>query len=259
MDFENLLISQKDDVLIISINRPNSLNALNTKTLSELKNIFSDIKNNSKIKGVIITGVGNKAFVAGADIKEFINYSVNQAIDLSESGQNVFNLIENCSVPVIAAVNGYALGGGCELAMSCHIRIASNNAIFGQPEVNLGLIPGYAGTQRLTQLIGKGLAIELLATGENINAEKAESIGLVNHVVEQKELMETCLNLLNKINAKSPLTITSIIKCVNHFYKKEVDGYKTEREEFGKCFSSKDFKEGTTAFLEKRKPNFKGK
>jgi len=259
MNFDNLLISQKDDVLIISINRPNNLNALNTKTLSELKNIFSNIKNNSKIKGVIITGVGNKAFVAGADIKEFINYSVNQAIDLSESGHNVFNLIENCSVPVIAAVNGYALGGGCELAMSCHIRIASSNAIFGQPEVNLGLIPGYAGTQRLTQLIGKGLAIELLTTGENINAEKAKSIGLVNNVVEQEELMKTCLKLLNKINAKSLLTITSIIKCVNHFYKKEVDGYQTEIEEFGKCFSSEDFKEGTNAFLEKRKPNFKGK
>jgi enoyl-CoA hydratase len=255
----NVLTEIKDQVCIITVNRPDKLNALNKETIAEIGEAVAAAEKNDGVRGIIITGSGSKAFIAGADISEFASYSVEEGKKLSAHGHGVFNSVENCSKPVIAAVNGFALGGGCELAMACHMRIASNNAKFGQPEVKLGLIPGYAGTQRLPQLIGKGKAIELLMTADMIGADEALNLGLINYITTPETLMEKCFEVMNKINAQAPVAISYIIKSVNAFYAKEEDGYKTEIDAFGDCFGTEDFKEGTDAFLNKRKAEFKGR
>jgi enoyl-CoA hydratase len=258
MTFENLLISELNEVLVITINRPNKLNALNRKTIAEISKAIADAKSNKVVKGIIITGAGNKSFVAGADISEFVGLSVEEGKKLAQTGQGVFKQIETCPKPVIAAVNGFALGGGCELSMACHLRVASENAMFGQPEVNLGLTAGYGGTQRLIQYIGKTKATELHMTADTLTAEQALQLGLVNYVVPQKQLMTKCMELLEKIKSKSPKAITGVINSINAYFENNVDGFKSEVEEFGKCFATEDFKEGTSAFLEKRKAVFSG-
>ena len=255
--YKNILTSVKNDFLTITINRPDKLNALNNETILEIGKAVAEGANDNAIAGIIITGAGPKAFVAGADISEFLNYSVEEGRKLSTIGQDVFRRIEICPKPVIAAVNGFALGGGCELAMACHLRIASDNAKFGQPEVNLGLIPGYGGTQRLVHLIGKGKAMELLMTTDMMDAKTALQFGLVNHVTTQDALLAKCEEVLNKIKTKSPKAIAGIVKSVDANYTDGVDGFKTEIDEFGKLFGTDDFKEGVGAFLEKRKANFK--
>ena len=259
MEYKNLIVNNSDSSCTITINRESKLNALNQETLKELKSAIETAFQNRGIMGVIITGAGDKAFVAGADITEFNNLSTSEGMALAKNGQDIFSLIENGPKPVIAAVNGYALGGGCELSMACHIRIASANAVFGQPEVNLGLIPGYGGTQRLTQLIGKGKALELMMTANTINAEEALHLGLVNYVVPLDSLYEKSQTLLSKIATKAPTAITEIIKSVNSYYEENQNGFDEEVSNFGKCFGTDDFIEGTTAFLEKRKPQFPGK
>ena len=258
MSYENILTSIEEGILTITVNRPDKLNALNYKTIQEIGAAVSEGNHDKSVFGMIITGAGEKAFVAGADISEFSNYSSIEAEKLSRDGGEVFNSIEQSAKPVIAAINGFALGGGCELAMACHIRIASETARFGQPEVNLGLIPGYAGTQRLVQLIGKGKALEYLMTADMIPALEAHRLGLVNYVVPVGELITKSKEILNKIGTKAPLAIAAIIKCVNSHFAYDEDGLNTEIYEFGKCFSTADFKEGTQAFLEKRKAAFKG-
>ena len=259
MNYENLLTSTDNGIFTITINRPDKLNALNKKTVDEIGQAINFAQSSFEIKGIIITGAGPKSFVAGADISEFVGLSVEQGMALAKSGQDVFRQIETSSKPVIAAVNGFALGGGCELSMACHLRVASDNAKFGQPEVSLGLIAGYGGTQRLIQYIGKTKAAELHMTADMINAEQALNLGLVNYVVPQDQLMAKCLELLEKIKSKSPKAITGVINSVNAYFENGVDGFDAEIVEFGKCFSTDDFKEGTSAFLEKRKANFTGK
>jgi enoyl-CoA hydratase len=259
MTFENLLITVANNVLTITINRPDKLNALNKKTVEEIGQAITSAELNNTVKAIIITGAGLKSFVAGADIAEFVGLSVEQGKALANAGQHVFRQIETCSKPVIAAVNGFALGGGCELSMACHLRVASDNAKFGQPEVNLGLIAGYGGTQRLIQYVGKTKATELHMTADLITAEQALNLGLVNYVVPQDQLITKCLELVEKIKNKSPNAITGVINSVNAYFENGVDGFSIEVEEFGKCFATENFKEGTTAFLEKRKANFTGK
>lgn len=257
---ENLLLENNNGILTITINRPKQLNALNSQTISELNQVLNDSELNKEVKVVIITGSGDKAFVAGADIKEFANFSVEQGSQLSKDGHDkLFDRVAHYSKPVIAAVNGFALGGGLELAMSCHIRVASTNAKMGLPEVSLGVIPGYGGTQRLAQLVGKGKAMELIMTADMMGAEDAEKWGLVNYAVAPEELMEKVNKIAGKIASKSLVAISHAIKCVNANYTDGVNGYDVEIEEFGKCFGTEDFKEGTTAFLEKRKPAFPNK
>jgi enoyl-CoA hydratase len=246
-----------NSILTITINRPAKLNALNKTVLSELETIILDCYSNDAVYGIIITGSGNKAFVAGADIGEFITLSKEEGIELAQKGQYIFQLIEDLQKPIIAAVNGFALGGGCELAMCCHIRIASTLAKFGQPEVNLGIIPGYGGTQRLTQLVGKGKSLELILSGNIIDANEALAIGLVNHVYEPDQLIQQAEKLMQTILTKSPQAISKSIQAVNAFYQKEIDGFKKEVELFGECFGTQEMKEGVSAFLEKRKPIFK--
>jgi len=258
MSFHSLLLEENGAILTITINRPEALNALNKTVFDELEMVFKDhLPSKKDIRGVIITGSGEKAFVAGADIKEFAHFGADQATALSLRGQSVLFLIENCHVPVIAAVNGFALGGGCELAMACHMRIAGAKAKFGQPEVNLGLTPGYAGTQRLIQLVGKTIGIELLLTARIIDAEEAYRIGLVNKVVEQGQEVAAAAEILNVIAQKAPIAIAKTIHCVNTFYNKEKDGFYEEALQFGLCTETEDFKEGTMAFIEKRKATFK--
>ena len=257
--YKTLLTSLENNVLTITINRPDKLNALNNNVFTELDNAIDEIEKNHEIRSVIITGAGQKAFVAGADISEFSELSKDDALAMAKRGQDIFFKIENCKKPVIAAVNGFALGGGCELSMACHFRIASENAKFGQPEVNLGLIPGYGGTQRLVQLIGKGRAIELLISANMIDASTALQYGLVNYVVKQEELLSKARSILETINTKAPLAIASCIKAANAVYDETINGYDLEVTEFGNCFSTEDMKEGTSAFLEKRKASFKGK
>lgn len=258
--YQYLTTNLENGVCTITISRPDSLNALNRKTIEELGGAIQEVYDNPEIKGVIITGAGKKAFVAGADIKEVAELTELNARKFAETGQEVFTLIEQCEKPVIAAVNGFALGGGCELAMACHMRIASGNAKFGQPEVTLGIIPGYGGTQRLTQLIGKGKAIELITTGDIISATEAKTLGLVNDVVESPEgLNEAALKILQKIMSKAPLAVGMAIHCINSHYSLKEDGYQTEANSFSNCTKTADFKEGTRAFIEKRKPDFKGK
>ncbi|NOZ48226.1 MAG: enoyl-CoA hydratase [Chlorobi bacterium] len=259
MEYKNIEVSLSNHIQFIMINRPKQLNALNRATFNELEDVFKQIYLNNDIKIVIITGAGEKAFVAGADIKEFASFSQKEAEQLSANGQRIFKLIEDCPKPVIAAVNGFALGGGCELSMACHLRVAADNAKFSQPEVSLGVTPGYAGTQRLVQLIGKTKAIEMLITGDMINAEQALKFGLVNYVVPLSELMSKTIEIGEKIMARSPVAIAGILKSVNAFFAEGENGFEQEVKEFGKCFISEDFKEGTAAFLEKRKPQFQGK
>jgi enoyl-CoA hydratase len=252
----NILTSEERGILIITVNRPDKLNALNGETIREIGEAVEKAKNDSTIRGIIITGSGNKAFIAGADISEFSGYSNEEGKKMSIAGGKVFSAIENCPKPVIAAVNGFALGGGCELAMSCHIRIASSNARFGQPEVKLGIIPGYGGTQRMVQLMGKGKALELMISAEMISAEEALQYRLVNYVTAPEELLLKSIGLMDKITAQSPHAVAAVIRSVNAFYTDGVDGLKFEIDEFAKCFGTNDFKEGVSAFLEKRKPEF---
>lgn len=258
-DYENLLLSDSDGILTITINRESKLNALNQQTLDELRNAIQGVYDSRDIKGVIITGAGEKAFVAGADIKELSQVNEMNARKFAENGQEIFDMIENCHTPVIAAVNGFALGGGCELAMACHIRISTANAKFGQPEVNLGIIPGYGGTQRLTQHIGKGKALELMMTGDLIGATEAKSLGLLNHVEETKQdALDKSKEILDKISQKAPIAIGLVVDSVNAVFNNEQNGYQIEANSFASCCNSSDFKEGTSAFLEKRKANFTG-
>lgn len=258
-NYTSLLHNLENGILTITINRPDKLNALNGAVFTELDMAVDEIMDNPEIQSVIITGAGNKAFVAGADIAEFAGFDKDAAKALAKRGQDVFFKIEQCSKPIIAAVNGFALGGGCELAMACHFRIAAENAKFGQPEVNLGLIPGYGGTQRLTQLIGKGRAMELLMSANMIDANTALQYGLVNHVVASEELINKAKSILTLINTKAPLAVAACIKAVNAVFDETQDGFATEIDAFGDSFATNDMKEGTTAFLEKRKPVFQGK
>ena len=260
MNFENILVSIENNIGQITINRPSKLNALNVATIQELHNAFKNLESKEEVCVIIITGEGEKAFVAGADISEFAHFSVEEGAQLAAQGQELlFDFVENLKKPVIAAVNGFALGGGLELAMACHFRIASENAKMGLPEVSLGVIPGYGGTQRLPQLIGKGRAMEMIMTAGMIDAETAKNYGLVNHVVPQTELLEFTKSIASKIMRNSPMAISKAIKAINANYKDGVNGFETEIKNFGKCFGTEDFKEGTTAFLEKRKAVFKGK
>ncbi len=260
MNYENLLIAIENKIALVTLNRPAKLNALNKETLAELHTAFTDLENNEAVQVIILTGSGEKAFVAGADIAEFANFSTQEGMQLAANGhQKVFDHIENLKKPVIAAVNGFALGGGLELAMACHFRVASDNAKMGLPEVTLGLIPGYGGTQRLPQLVGKGRAMEMILTATMITAAEAKEYGLVNHVVPQTELIEFCQDLAQKISKNAPVAITQAIQAVNASFDKTKNGYEAEINAFGRLFGTADFKEGTTAFLEKRKANFSGK
>jgi enoyl-CoA hydratase len=260
MTYQNILSELKAEVLYVTINREQKLNALNKETLAELADVIAYAGKSEDVRAVLLTGAGEKAFVAGADISEFADYSAENGEELARNGQKtVFDAIANCPKPVIAAVNGFALGGGLELAMACHIRIASENAKLGLPEVSLGLIPGYGGTQRLTQLVGRGKAIELIVTADMITAGEAEKIGLVNYVVPQTELLNKAEELLAKIKLRAPLAISCAIEAVNASLQFDVNGFEAEIKAFGQCFDTADFKEGTAAFLEKRKPVFTGK
>jgi enoyl-CoA hydratase len=253
--YQNIIAEAKDGIFSITINRPDKLNALNRQTIIEIGEAVKQAIADKAVIGIIITGSGHKAFVAGADIKEFMSLSGEQGKAMARSGQEIFQSIEDSPKPVIAAVNGFALGGGCELAMSCHLRVASDNAQFGQPEVNLGLIPGYGGTQRLTRYIGRTKALELMMTAAMIPAQQALQLGLVNYVVAPDALLAKCVELLNIIKTKSPEAIGSVIKAVNA-YDGTMDGFEAELTEFGKCFTTEDIKEGINAFIEKRKPQF---
>jgi enoyl-CoA hydratase len=257
--YQTILTSLENNIFTITINRPDKLNALSKDVFTDLSNALDEIKSNTEIKSAIITGAGPKAFVAGADITEFGGLDKKAAMSLAKRGQDIFTRIENSSKPIVAAVNGFALGGGCELAMSCHFRVASENAKFGQPEVNLGLIPGYGGTQRLVQLIGKGKAMELLMSAHMIDAAEAKQLGLVNYVTTADTLLEHTKKILDIINSKAPLAVAACIKAANAVYDETKDGYAVEIEEFGNAFATEDMKEGTTAFLEKRKAIFSGK
>lgn len=257
MAYETLILDINENIAVLTINRPASLNAINQKMMSELHHFFTEEVYNLPVKGVIITGQGEKSFIAGADISEFLNKDLEDK-NIADKGHNVFFAIERCSKPVIAAINGYALGGGCELAMACHMRIASEKAILGLPELNLGLIPGYGGTQRLPQLVGKGKATELILTGEAINANYALQIGLVNKVVKPGNEVDAAIELLKIIFEKGPLAVTMAIDSINAYYDQNRNGYQQEVENFVSLTKTKDFIEGATAFLEKRKPNFEG-
>ncbi|MDN3621036.1 MULTISPECIES: enoyl-CoA hydratase/isomerase family protein [Polaribacter] len=257
MKFENILVEKKDSLAQITINRPKKLNALNKATIIELNEAFEGLEDDTNIRAIILTGSGEKAFVAGADISEFADFSVDEGTRLSKLGHDtLFDYVENLSTPVIAAVNGFALGGGLELAMSCHFRIASDNAKMGLPEVSLGVIPGYGGTQRLPQLVGKGKAMEMIMTAGMISAEEAKEYGLVNHVTTQEELLPLAEKIASKIIRNSSLAISAAIRAVNAGFEDGVNGFDVEVDEFGECFGTDDFIEGTDAFLNKRKPNF---
>lgn len=260
MALENIILEQEKGVATIFINRPEKLNALNRATIQELHETLTLVNENPDVRVVIITGSGEKAFVAGADIAEFADFSAQEGAQLAAKGQEIlFDFIENMKTPVIAAINGFALGGGLELAMACHFRIASENAKMGLPETSLGLIPGYGGTQRLPQLVGKGRAMEMIMTAGMIDAETAKKYGLVNHVVTQSDLFTTYMTIATRIMKNSPVAISKAITAVNANFATGVDGFKVEVKSFGECFATEDFKEGTTAFLEKRKAEFKGK
>ena len=259
MNFDNIIVKTENGIGEIIINRPAKLNALNAATIQELHDGFKLLENNNEVKVILLTGQGEKAFVAGADISEFANFNVTEGTQLAANGQKIlFDFVENLKKPVIAAVNGFALGGGLELAMSCHFRVASENAKMGLPETSLGVIPGYGGTQRLPQLIGKGRAMEMIMTANMISAEEALRFGLVNYVVPLEELMDFTKNIAAKIMRNSPVAISNAISAINANFKDGLNGFEIEIENFGKCFKTGDFKEGTTAFIEKRKANFKG-
>ena len=258
MSFQTLFTKMEDHTLIITINRPDVLNALNKQVMADLDAVMDRVYKFPEIKSVVITGAGLKSFVAGADIKEFESLSKEEAIAVAKKGQAVFAKIENAPKPVIACVNGFALGGGCELAMSCHFVIASESAVFGQPEVNLGIMVGYGGSQRLPQRVGKGRAMELIITGKTINATQAMNYGLVNYVVPQTELLDKAFSILKVVHEKSPIAVGNSIKAINAVWDETVNGYDVEANLFGDCFVSEDSKEGIAAFKEKRKPHFKG-
>lgn len=257
--YESLLTKLENGIFTIIINRPDKLNALNKNVLDELEQAMQNVYDDKMIKAVILTGHGTKAFVAGADISEFTEVSDHEGAELARRGQQIFFKIENCPKPVVAAVNGFALGGGCELAMACHFRLASENAKFAQPEVNLGLIPGYGGTQRLTMLVGKGKAMELMMTGAMIDAAEAKNLGLVNYVTGIETLLEKTKEIITVILTKSPVAVAKVIGAVNASNQPGTGGFDEEIKLFGEVFSSKDKKEGTAAFIEKRKPSFEGK
>lgn len=257
MDFQNIKIEEKLPIAVLTVNRPKKLNALNKQTIAELHEGFKLLDANKNVKVIVVTGSGEKAFVAGADIAEFSNFNVEEGTTLAKEGQDkLFTFVENLSTPVIAAVNGFALGGGLELAMAAHFRVASTNAKMGLPEVSLGVIPGYGGTQRLPQLVGKGKALELIMTANMLPAADALKWGLVNYVVPQEDLISFCVKLAHKIASNSSQAIAAAIRSVNAGYNERINGYETEIEQFGVSFGTEDFKEGTTAFLNKRKPNF---
>lgn len=256
--YKTLLVEVTDGICLITVNRPDKMNALTRDVLNDLDAAMNEVYNNSEIRSAIITGAGPKAFVAGADIAEFIGLNIEEAKNLANQGQGLFDKIENCPKPVIAAVNGFALGGGCELALSCHFIYASENAKFGQPEVNLGLIPGYGGTQRLTQVIGRNRSMELLMSGNMITAKEAEEYGMVNKVVSAEELIPKAKEILFLIQLKAPVAVSKVIECVNNFDHNQ-QGYDFELKKFAECFETEDMKEGTSAFLEKRKANFNGR
>jgi enoyl-CoA hydratase len=259
MNFENILVTKTAALAQVIINRPNKLNALNKATVHELHKAFDALESDLNIKVIILTGIGEKAFVAGADIAEFAHFSMEEGASLAREGQEIlFNFIENLATPVIAAINGFALGGGLELAMACHFRIASDTAKMGLPEVSLGVIPGYGGTQRLPQLVGKGKAMEMIMTAGMISAEEAKACGLVNHVTTQEELIPLAEKISGKIMRNSSVAISAAIVAINANFEDGVNGYDAEINAFGKCFGTGDFREGTTAFLAKRKPNFFG-
>ena len=260
MTYENLLIQEEGSILLLTINREQAMNALNSATMLELLRFFSDdAPKRHHIRGIILTGAGERAFVAGADIKEFLALNAAEGAEMAQRGQYLFFLIENFYKPVIAAVNGFALGGGCELAMACHLRVAGEKAKFGQPEVNLGIIPGYGGTQRLVQYVGKTKAMELMLTADTIGAEEALRLGLVNYVVPAGEEVAKAKELMAKIIEKAPIAVAKVIECVNAYFFYDVDGYAQEVEAFGYTAGTDDFREGAAAFIEKRKANFKGK
>ncbi len=257
MQFRNIILESNNSISRITVNRPSKLNALNIETIKELHEALSMAAANKHIRAIILTGSGDKAFVAGADISEFADFSVQEGTDLAAKGQEIlFNYIENLATPVIAAINGYALGGGLELAMACHFRVASSHAKMGLPEVSLGVIPGYGGTQRLPQLIGKGRAMELIMTAGMIDAQKALNYGLVNHVIPQDELLAFTEQIALRITQNSSAAIAMAIKAINANFKHDTNGYQVEVEAFGNCFGTSDFVEGTTAFLQKRKAKF---
>src|SRR3989339_405188 len=260
MNYQTLLLEKKENVTIVKINRPDKLNALNAVTLDELKQVFISLRNDESVSVIILTGSGEKAFVAGADISEINKLDMISAKAFAEKGQEIFYSIENMNKPVIAAVNGFALGGGCELALSCHIRLASENAKFGQPEVNLGIIPGYGGTQRLTRLIGSGRAAEYILTGNMIDAAEALRIGLVNRIYPQAELINRSMELGKQILSKGAYAVRQAIRAIKSVDELSLkEGLNFEASLFALCCGTEDFKEGTSAFLEKRKPNFKHK
>lgn len=257
MNYENILVASEGQIQTITINRPSKLNALNKATIEELSQALQNAEGDNNVRVIILTGAGEKAFVAGADISEFADFNVEQGKALSKKGHDdLFNMIDRMGTPVIAAVNGFALGGGLELAMSSHIRIFSENARVGLPETSLGVIPGYGGTQRLAQIAGKGRAMQMVLTAEMIDANTALNYGITNKVVPLEDLMPTAQKMASKIIKNSPMAIATAIQCVNANYKSGVDGLSFEVGAFGDCFGTEDFKEGTTAFLEKRKPNF---
>lgn len=258
--YQTILTQLENGIFTITINRPDKMNALNKDVINDLGKALDEVYSNPEIKTAIITGAGEKAFVAGADISELMPLGQDGGAALAQRGRElVFDKIENCPKPVVAAVNGFALGGGCELAMACHFRIASTNAKFGQPEVNLGLIPGYGGTQRLTQLVGKGKAMEMIMTADMVGADEAKSIGLANHIVAPEELLMKTKEILQKIQTKAPVAVAKTIACVNDAASCNPKGFDNEIMRFGECFATDDKREGTTAFTEKRKPAFKGK
>ena len=260
MEYTALEVERDGHVLVITVNRPQALNAINQTVMAELGTVFrEDIPQREGLRGVIVTGAGEKSFVAGADIKEFLDLTGSQGRDMADRGQRVFLDIERCSLPVVAAIEGYALGAGCELAMACHLRVASERARFGQPEVNLGLIPGYGGTQRLVGLVGRTKALELLLTAEMIGAEEAHRLGLVNHVVESGQTVAKARALLDTIATKAPLAVAAVIESVNAYEDNSLDGYAAEVHNFGKCANTQDFREGAEAFVEKRAANFAGR
>jgi enoyl-CoA hydratase len=257
MAYQTLLSELTDGILTITINRPDKLNALNRTVLDELDNAFAQATQDNDVHAIILTGSGPKAFVAGADISAFMDFSADEGAALARHGQEIFRRLELSAKPLVAAINGFALGGGCELAMSCHFRIAADNAKFGQPEVNLGLIPGYGGTQRLTRLVGRGRATELMMTGSMIDAPEAWRIGLVNHVVPADGLMAYTRQILQTILSKSPKAIARLVEAVDASEGDPAEGYLQEARLFGACFGTREMKEGVTAFLEKRKPAFR--
>jgi len=260
MAYENIVVEKKDGIATVTINRPKVLNALNVATMDELRRAVLDIRHDDSVGVMIVTGSGEKAFVAGADIREFMELSPDAARRFALSGQHVFRLIEKMGKPSIAAVNGFALGGGCELAMSCTMRVASENAKLGQPELNLGLIPGYGGTQRLARIVGRAMALELILSGRFVNAQEAAGIGLVNKVTQPETLMSTCVEMAKVFLSKGAVAVRYAMEAVDEGLKGTIDeGCEVEANYFGLCFATEDMKEGVKAFLEKREAKFQGK